>query len=89
MIQQANMTLLWCDHSYAVITESKIHLGLKYKHLLRESVGLLSLNMESNEVKLIIEPKSKQSHITVKELRQTMIDWMVRDWISRHERIND
>ena len=84
VIQQANMALLWCDHSYAVLPENTIHLGLKYKHLLCESVGLLSLNMEFDKVELVIEPKPKRSHITVKRLRQSMIDWMVRDWIFRH-----
>ena len=86
VIQQANMALLWCDHSYAVLPENKIHLGLKYKHLLCESVGLLSLNMEFDKVKPVIEPKLKRSHITVKRLRQSMINWMIRDWIFRHER---
>jgi hypothetical protein len=87
VIQQANTSLLWCDHSYAVLPEEKIHLGMKYKHLMLDNVGLISMRWQPWErahVTVVIEPKSKKSHMTLPRLRQYMIEWMVKDWIYRH-----
>ena len=84
VIQQANSAILWCDYSYAVLPEDKVHLGVKYRDMLRETTGLMSLNMKDGTVKTIIEPESKKSHITHRVLRSQMIDWMIRDWIYRH-----
>lgn len=85
VIYQANKALLWCDHSYAVLPEDKIHLGIKYCDMLREYTGLMSLNMTDFTVKTIIEPESKNCHITARQLRSHMIQWILRDYVNRHQ----
>ena len=84
VIYQANMSCLWSDHAYAVLPADKIHLGLKYKDMLHYSTGLMSLDMATGVVRVVIEPESKQSHQTHCGLRQDMIDWIIRDYVNTH-----